>query len=101
MSIKLSQAVDMIVRGIEPDEGTQSVKVDDHNFYIRPHGNRNLLTNRETSYFRHQHLGKDDRVFYSIRVKGVNSYDAKITRIQYRGPFNSGGMKFFGIDVVG
>jgi hypothetical protein len=36
-----------------------------------------------------------------VNVKGQNSYEAKITRIEYRGPFNSGGTKFFGVDVVG
>ncbi|MBX3744079.1 MAG: hypothetical protein KF833_02110 [Verrucomicrobiae bacterium] len=94
MSISLNQAVDMVVKGIAPDEKTQSVRVGKHDFYIRPlNGNRNLLRPDETSYFRHQHFGKDDRVFYSIKLKPKKTYDARITRIQYRGPLNSGTKK--------
>ncbi len=100
MAIPLNQAVDMIVRGIEPNADNQGVIINDHHFYLRPHGNKNLLEKGETSYFRHRHVGKDDRVFYSVTVKGKDSYDAKITRIQYRGPFNSG-MKKLNMHVGG
>jgi len=101
MAIPLKQAVDMVVRGIAPSEDNQGVILDDHHFYIRPiTSNKNLLEPGETSYFRHRHVGNDDRVFYSVNVKGKDSYDAKITRIQYRGPFNSG-MKKVNIHVGG
>lgn len=91
----------MIVKGIEPKEDSQSIKLGKHDFYLRPIGNQNLLEKGETSYFRHKHIGQDNRVFYSINVKGKNSYDAKITRIQYNGPFNSGGSKNFDLLVNG
>ncbi len=85
--IPLYKAVDLAVRGVFPDDG---VEVNGHDFYIRSLKNKNKLKGDETGYFRHQHVGKDDRVFFSIKVKGKDDYDAKITRIQYRGPLNSG-----------
>jgi hypothetical protein len=86
MTISLEQALDLVVKGEKPDEDSQNVKLGKHKFYIRPlDGNRNLLKDGETSYFRHQHVGKDDRVFFAVKVKGKGSYDAKITRIEYRG----------------
>ena len=101
MSIPLEEAVDMAVRGIEANEATQSVKLGKHNFYVRPISHRTLLNPEETSYFRHQHIGKDDRVFYSIQVAGKGKYTAKITRVQFRGPLNFGrGMKVAGLDVT-
>jgi len=40
--------------------------------------NRNRLQGEETGYFRHEHAGEDDRVFFSVKVNGRNSYEAKI-----------------------
>lgn len=83
----LSQAIDMAVRGEFPPGASE---IDGHEFYIRSVKNKNNLAEakNETSYFRHEHVGKDDRVFYSIKLgQKKGEYTAKITRIQFRGPF--------------
>jgi hypothetical protein len=64
-----------------------------------------MLKDGETSYFRHEHVGKDDRVFYSIQRNpgALIPYTAKLTRIQFRGPFVKNGFRDIGdrgIDVT-
>ncbi len=99
---RLAAAVDMAVRGKWADEDTQSVTLNGHGFYIRPVGAKTDLTRAgETGYFRHRHRGKDDRVFYKIKVSNGRVEVAEITRIEYRGPFNQGGMIELGVGVVG
>lgn len=96
----LGEAIRMAVRGEYPPGVSE---IDGHEFYIRAIGNRNLLQRGETSYFRHSHVGKDDRIFYSIELND-GTYTAKLTRIQFRGPFTKNGFKDFGdhgIDVTG
>lgn len=97
MVMPLARAVDLAVRGEFPPD---SVQVGEHTFFIRALSNKNLLQGDETCYFRHQHVGDDDRVFFSVKVKGKDSYEAKITRIQFRGPGNSG-TKTFDVAVTG
>jgi hypothetical protein len=70
------------------------IKVRGHEFAIRSLGNRNRLQGDETGYFRHEHAGEDDRVFFSVKVNSPSSYEAKITRIEYRGLLNSGTKKY-------
>lgn len=101
MATPLDQAIDMAVQGEFPP-GTS--EIDGHEFYIRSVRNRGLLQGDETSYFRHEHVGKDDRVFYSVKL-GANKgqYEAKLTRIQFRGPFVKNGFRSLGdrgIDVT-
>jgi len=101
MSIPLSKAVDMAVRGIFPNEDTENVVVDGHRFYVRSVKNKNLLKGDETGYFRHQHIGKDDRVFYTIKLgKKKGEHRSFVSRIEFRGPLNKDGTKKFGIDVT-
>lgn len=105
MAISLTKAVDLAVRGIHADEDTHGVKLNGHNFYIRGQQRSPLIAAGETGYFRHQHLGKDDRVFYAVTNidKDEGTYSAKLTRIQLRGPLNSGTRKLGpkGIEVAG
>jgi hypothetical protein len=100
MATPLDQAIDMAVRGQYPP-GTS--EIDGHEFYIRAIKNKNLLSGDETSYFRHVHAGKDDRVFYSVKLKEKGEYEVKLTRIQFRGPFVKNGFRPIGdhgIDVT-
>ena len=105
MATTLTKAVDKAVRGIHGDEDTNSVTLNGHDFYIRGQQPHELIKPGETGYFRHQHLGKDDRVFYAVtNINKVNgTYSAKITRIQLRGPLNSGTRKLGpkGLEVAG
>ena len=102
MAMPLKQAIDLAVRGKFPPDG---VRVDGHDFFIRALVHHELIGKGETGFFRHQHLGKDDRLFYTINVldKANGTYSAKITRVQFRGPFNSGMKKLgaAGIEVAG
>jgi len=93
MSMNLEKAIDLAVRGKFPDDG---VRVNGHGFFVRALVGSDLLKTGETGYLRHEHIGKDDRIFYSIKVldKSKGTFTAKITRIQFRGPFNSGTKKF-------
>jgi hypothetical protein len=91
MTMALVKAVDMAVKGEFPPDGVQ---IDGHSFYIRALSNKNRLEGNETGYFRHEHVGEDDRVFFSVKVKGSGTYEAKITRIEYRGFLNSGTKKY-------
>lgn len=63
-----------------------------------------MLKADETSYFRHDHVGKDDRVFYSVKLGDKKGeYSVKLTRIQFRGPFTKNGFRDIGdtgIDVT-
>jgi hypothetical protein len=76
----------------------------DTSFTFAPVNNKGLLQDDETSYFRHEHVGKDDRVFYSITLGNKKGdYTAKLTRIQFRGPFVKNGFRAIGdrgIDVT-
>ena len=105
MSIALrnaSKVIDKAISGIFPDEDSENVNIDKHNFYVRALKNKNLLKGDETGYFRHQHLGEDDRVFYTIKLgKKKGDYTAKISRIEYRGPLNPNGTHRFGFEVTG
>lgn len=96
----LDQAIKLAVEGKYPPGISE---LDGHEFYIRPVNNKGLLQGDETSYFRHEHIGKDDRVFYAIKFDNSGKYTAKITRIQFRGPFVKNGFRplgAFGIDVT-
>jgi hypothetical protein len=97
----LNQAIDMAVRGKFPPGASE---LDGHDFYIRSVENRGLLRGDETSYFRHEHVGKDDRVFYSIKLgQKKGDYTAELTRVQFRGPFVKNGFRPIGdhgIDVT-
>ena len=97
--IKLAEAVELAVNGANAPD----TNVDGHTFSIRSVRNKNLLDGDETSYFRHVHSGKDDRVFYSVQLQSDKKYAAKITRIQFRGPFVKNGFRPLGdtgIDVT-
>ena len=98
----LGDAIDTAVKGGYPPDASS---LDGHDFYIRSVKNKgDLAKPNETSYFRHEHQGKDDRVFYQISLgnkRGV--YTAKLTRVQFRGPFTNNGFKDIGssgIDVT-
>lgn len=97
----LEDAIKLAVKGEFPPGVSE---IDGHEFYIRAISNKNLLADGETGYFRHEHAGKDDRVFYSIEVgKGAKGYTAKLTRVQFRGPFVKNGFRSIGhrgIDVT-
>jgi hypothetical protein len=97
----LKEAIDIAVRG-EFLPGVS--EIDGHEFYIRSVKNKGLLQEDETSYFRHEHVGQDDRVFYSIKLGNKKGeYTAKLTRIQFRGPFVKNGFRPIGdrgIDVT-
>jgi hypothetical protein len=97
----LKDAISMAIRGDFPPGASE---LDGHDFYIRSAKNRGLLKDGETSYFRHEHIGKDDRVFYAIRLGDTKGqYTAKLTRIQFRGPFVKNGFRPIGdrgIDVT-
>jgi hypothetical protein len=102
MATPLDEAIDMAVRGEFPP-GTS--ELDGHEFYIRALNNKGLIAEDETCYFRHEHVGKDDRVFFKITIPGSNGrpYEAKLTRIQFRGPFVQNGFRDMGdtgIDVT-
>jgi hypothetical protein len=98
---KASKVIDKAVRGIFPDED-ESVVVDGHHFFIRSVKNKNLLKGDETGYFRHQHVGQDDRVFYTVKLgKKKGEHRSFISRIEFRGPLNKDGTKRFGIEVTG
>ncbi|MBY6151975.1 hypothetical protein KUV47_02020 [Vannielia litorea] len=98
---KLTKAIDIAVKGGFPTSGS---KIDGHSFFIRSVKNDNRTKGDETSYFRHEHIGKDDRVFYAIKLGNKKGeYTAKITRIQFRGPLVKNGFKDIengGIDVT-
>lgn len=97
--IKLAEAVELAVNGANAPD----TNIDGHTFSIRSVRNKNLLDGDETSYFRHVHSGKDDRVFYSVQLQSDEKYAAKITRIQFRGPFVKNGFRPLGdtgIDVT-
>jgi hypothetical protein len=93
MAMPLDKAVDLAVRRTFPPD---NVKVSGHDFFIRALVPSDLIQKGETGYFRHIHIGKDDRVFYSIEVldKKKGTFIGRITRIQFRGPLNSGLKKF-------
>jgi hypothetical protein len=97
----LNEAITMAVKGEFPPGPSE---IDGHEFYIRSVKNKGLLEGDETSYFRHEHIGKDDRVFYSIKLgPKAGAYTARITRIQFRGPFVKNGFRPLGdhgIDVT-
>ena len=102
MAMPLDKAVDLAVRGQFPDD---DVRVNGHGFFVRALVPSELLQEGETGYLRHEHIGKDDRIFYSINVldKAKGTYSAKIVRVQFRGPFNPSGSKKLGtgIEVAG
>ncbi|ADB73619.1 hypothetical protein Gobs01_01789 [Geodermatophilus obscurus DSM 43160] len=87
---ELEDAIRLAVKEEFPPSGSA---IDGHDFYIRSVRNKNRLKEGETSYFRHQHTGKDDRVFYTIESNpgGPTPYTAKLTRIEFRGPFVKNG----------
>src|SRR4051794_25097713 len=92
----LDDAIRDAVKGKFPP-GTS--EIDGHEFYIRSVQNKNLLKAGEMSYFRHEHAGKDDRVFYAIGGPGPvtkKKYTAALTRIQFRGPFVKNGFRDIG-----
>jgi hypothetical protein len=99
----LDEAIRIAVRGDFPPGASE---LDGHDFFIRSVKNKGMIQDRETSYFRHEHAGKDDRVFYSIQVGaglGTNGYTAELTRVQFRGPFVKNGFRPIGdhgIDVT-
>lgn len=101
MSMPMSKAIDIAVKGENPPEGA---KLGKHSFYIRSVKFKARLKGDETSYFRHQHAGKDDRIFYSIKLgKKKGQYKAKMTRVQFRGPLVKNGFRPIGdrgIDVT-
>ncbi len=101
MATPLDQAIDMAVKDQFPP-GTS--EIDGHEFYIRALNNKSMLSGDETGYFRHEHAGKDDRVFYSVKLGSTQGeYKAKLTRIQFRGPFVRNGFRDLGdtgIDVT-
>jgi hypothetical protein len=97
---ELNEAIKLAVKGDFPPSASQ---IDGHEFYIRAVTNKNLLADGETSYFRHEHVGKDDRVFYSVEAGGPLGYIAKLTRVQFRGPFVKNGFRPIGdrgIDIT-
>jgi hypothetical protein len=99
---ELNDAIKLAVNGEFPPGPSQ---IDGHEFYIRSIKNKNMLKDGETSYFRHEHVGKDDRVFYSIKPNpgALIPYTAHLTRIQFRGPFVKNGFRDIGdrgIDVT-
>lgn len=101
MATPLTDAIKMAVQGELPPSASE---IDGREFYVRSVKNKSLLEGDETSYFRHVHIGKDDRVFYSIKVIARRQYIAKLTRIQFRGPFVKNGFWLFGdggVDVTG
>ncbi|MFN2203417.1 MAG: hypothetical protein ACK2UO_19635 [Caldilineaceae bacterium] len=99
--MKIQDAIAMAVSGKNAKEGA---KVDGHSFFIRSVKNKNRLKGDETSYFRHEHAGKDDRVFYTVKLGDKKGeYSAKLTRIQFRGPLVKNGFRDIGdhgIDVT-
>ena len=99
MAMQLDKAVDLAVRGKFPDD---DVRVAGHGFFVRALVPSDLLAKGETGYLRHTHIGKDDRIFYSIQIldKSKGTFTAKMTRIQFRGPFNSGTKKFGPVGVT-
>lgn len=99
----LDDAIDTAVKGGYPEDASS---IDGHDFYIRSVKNKGELSKpNETSYFRHEHKGKDDRVFYEITLGAKRGmYTAKLTRIQFRGPFVNNGFRDIGkhgIDITG
>jgi hypothetical protein len=84
MPTPLNEAISMAVRGEFPRGASE---IDGHEFYVGSIKNKNLPQGDETSYFRHEHVGKDDRVFHSIKL-GANQgeYTARLTRVQFRRP---------------
>lgn len=97
----LNDAIEIAVNGGFPET---SSAIDGHRFYIRSVRNKNRLKGNETSYFRHEHIGKDDRVFYEIDLGNQKGqYTARMTRIEFRGPFVQNGFREIengGIDVT-
>lgn len=99
---KLDDAIEIAVNGGYPSDAST---LDGHDFYIRSVKRKgDLAQPNETSYFRHEHPGKDDRVFYEIQLGNKRGeYTAKLTRIQFRGPFTKNGFKPIGqngIDIT-
>ncbi len=94
--MSLHRAIELAAKGIFPED---DVKVDGHEFYIRSllDTKNGKLEDGETGYFRHVHIGKDDRVFFSIKTETDGKYEAKLKRIQYRGWGNKGTSK---VDIV-
>jgi len=99
MAMNLDEAIDLAVSGKFPPD---DVRVNGHGFFVRALVGSDLLAEGETGYLRHTHIGKDDRIFYSINDidKSNGTFTAKITRIQFRGPFNSGTRKFGPVGVT-
>jgi len=102
MSTELNQAIKLAVQGQFPPGVSE---MDGHEFYVRAITNKNLLAPGETCYLRHEHVGKDDRIFYSVKLlNAVPGYQATITRVQFRGPFVKNGFRDLnghrGIDVT-
>lgn len=92
----IDKAIKIAVQGDYPPSGSP---IDGHEFFIRSVKNKNMIKDNETSYFRHEHPGKDDRVFYAIGGPGPTTqkaYTAKLTRIQFRGPFTKNGFRDIG-----
>src|SRR5690606_16896446 len=86
VAMTLDETIDQIIKPSKESPPKSSLQ--GHEFQLRSHRFRGKpLGGDETSYFRHLHAGKDDRIFYRITLgdqKGT--YEAEITRIQWRGP---------------
>lgn len=85
--VSTSEAVAIARQGKWPDEKTQSITRNGHGFYVRPFSvvqSRDGLT--ASGFFRHRHRGKDDRIYFEVVVKKGQTYQAKITKIHFRGP---------------
>ncbi len=92
MSMPLHRAIKQAAKGVFPED---DVRVNGHDFYIRSlvDTKNSKLEEGETGYFRHVHIGKDDRVFFSVKTETDGKYEAKLKRIQYRGWGNKGTSK--------
>jgi hypothetical protein len=81
--VTLSETVEIAVQGRWP---TQGITLGGHGFYIRAVPvTRTGDGVTAQGYFLHQHLGKDDRIYYSIIARKGQPYKAVVTRIHYRG----------------
>ncbi len=92
MSMPLHRAIKQAAKGVFPED---DIRVNGHDFYIRSllDTKNSKLGEGETGYFRHVHIGKDDRVFFSVKTETDGKYEAKLKRIQYRGWGNKGTSK--------